>query len=122
VEQARDDIGDLDAGIVQVVLDLDFVAEVTQRADEDIAEESIAQVADVGGLVGIDVRVLDDDLALPAWPGRGLREQSSRDVRTIDGRRQAAPRTPRCPLLRSSGTPGRKCRRTAAGDPSAGSR
>ena len=60
------------------------MAEVTQRPDEDIAEEGVAQVADVGGLVGIDVRVLDDDLAVLARPGRGLRKQSPRDVRTID--------------------------------------
>ena len=34
-----------------------------QQANEGVAEDRVAQVADVRGLVGIDAGVLDEDLA-----------------------------------------------------------
>jgi hypothetical protein len=54
-------VGDLHAGVIDVVLDIDFPAGVTQQTDEGIAEDGVAQVADVGGLVGIDAGVLDQN-------------------------------------------------------------
>ena len=60
--KGRHDIRHLDAGVVDVVLHLDPFAERAQHAHERIAERGVAQVADVRGLVGIDVGVLDDDL------------------------------------------------------------
>src|SRR5713226_3126167 len=65
-------IGHLDAGIVDVVLHLDLVAASAEHADEGIAEDGVAQMANVGGLVGVDVRMLDDDLA-----GAGRRSSDS---------------------------------------------
>ena len=59
-----DDVGDLDAGVVDVVLDLDLFTLVAQATGQRVAEDGVAEVADVGGLVRVDVRVLDDDLRL----------------------------------------------------------
>ena len=39
-------------------MDIDFLAGGAQQADEGVAENRIAQVADVRGLVGIDAGVL----------------------------------------------------------------
>ena len=67
--EGDDDVGDLHAGVVDVVLRLDAVAEPLQAADEGVAHDGVAEVADVRGLVRIDVRVLDDD-ALAAVASR----------------------------------------------------
>ncbi len=67
-----DDVGDLHAGVVDVVLDLDRRAQEPQQPPDGVAEDRIAQVADVGGLVRIDRGVLDDRLR-PA--GRGGRRR-----------------------------------------------
>jgi hypothetical protein len=63
VLEADDDVGHLDAGVVEVVLDLDPLPEAAEEVDEDVAEDGVPEVPDVGGLVRVDVRVLDDDLA-----------------------------------------------------------
>ena len=52
--EADDDVGDLHAGVVDVVLHVDRIAAEAQQADEGVAENGVAQVADVRGLVGID--------------------------------------------------------------------
>src|SRR5271165_5115558 len=59
MEEANDDIGYLDAGVVDVVLDVDFLAGGAEQADEGVAEDGVAEVSDVGGFVGIDAGVLD---------------------------------------------------------------
>jgi hypothetical protein len=70
VQEAHHHVGHLDPGVVDVVLDPDFEAAVAQQPDEGVAEAGVAQVADVGGLVRVDARVLDDDV--PRAPrGRG---------------------------------------------------
>ena len=71
--KAHHHVRDLDAGVVDVVLHLDPAPARAQHADEGVAQDGIAQVSDVGGLVGIDVGVLDDDLlgrpdGLVGWP------------------------------------------------------
>ncbi len=63
VEEADHHVGELDAGVVDVVLDLDGVAQAPLAAGEHVAEHGVAQVADVRRLVRVDVGVLDDDLA-----------------------------------------------------------
>ena len=63
VDEGDHHVGQLDAGVVDVVLDLYRVAEAAQGADQDVAQNGVPQVADVGRLVGVDVGVLDDDLA-----------------------------------------------------------
>ena len=56
-------VGHLHPGVVDVVLDLDLVAEGPQDARQHVSEDGVAQMPDVRRLVGIDVRVLDDPLA-----------------------------------------------------------
>ena len=78
LQEAEDDVHDLDARVVDVVLGLDGLALVPQAADERVAQAGVAEMADVGGLVGIDVGVLDDDLGFvgvkrPAFPRRPAR-------------------------------------------------
>ncbi len=60
--QADDDVGDLDAEIVDVVLHFDRRAAKGQDPRERVAERGIPQMADVRGLVRIDRGVLDDGL------------------------------------------------------------
>ena len=62
IGQTDDDVCDLDAGVVDVVLDFNRRAPEAQDADERVAEGGIPQVADMCGLVRIDGRVLDDRL------------------------------------------------------------
>ena len=62
--EADDDVGDLDAEVVDVVLRFDRRAAEAQDADERVAERRVAQVADVRRLVRVDRRVLDDGLAV----------------------------------------------------------
>ncbi len=57
--KANDDIGYLNAGVVDVVLHVDFLPRSAQQANECIPEDSVAQVADVSGLVGIDGSMFD---------------------------------------------------------------
>ncbi|OQC39426.1 MAG: hypothetical protein BWX64_01631 [Acidobacteria bacterium ADurb.Bin051] len=73
VEETDHDVGELDAGVVDVVLDLDRVAERPQRAPQQVAEHRVAQMPDVRRLVRVDVRVLDDDLRGPCRRGRSDR-------------------------------------------------
>ncbi len=64
MNEADDDVGDLHAGVVDVVLDADLdaglVAVSAQETLEGIAQDGVAQVADVCGLVGVDAGVLDE--------------------------------------------------------------
>ena len=64
----------LHAGVVDVVLHLDSPAERAQQAHQGIAEHGVAEMADVRGLVGIDVRVLDDHLGRFRRYGLGPRQ------------------------------------------------
>ena len=57
-----DDVGDLHAGVVDVVLDFDLASLEAQQPAEGVAEGGVAQVPDVRRLVRIDRRVLDDGL------------------------------------------------------------
>ena len=77
--EADDDVGDLDAGVVDVVLHFDRRAAEAQHADERVAERGVAQVADVRRLVRIDRRVFDDGLAGSARRRRG----PSREARAV---------------------------------------
>ena len=75
---ADQDVGDLDARVVDVVLHLHPVAEEPQGARQAVAQNGIAEVADVGRLVRVDVGVLDQDRV--ARGGRGRRAQLSRQA------------------------------------------
>ncbi len=63
MREADNHVGDLDASVVDVVLDVDAVSGRAQQADERVAQYRVAQMADVRRLVGIDAGVLDQDLA-----------------------------------------------------------
>ncbi len=60
--ESEDDVGDLNTGVVDVVLHLDRNAAESLDAHERVAERGIPEVPDVRGLVGIDGCVLDDRL------------------------------------------------------------
>ncbi len=64
VQESYDHIGDLDSGVVDVVLYIDLVAGGAEQADKRVAKDGVAQVADVRGLVGIDGGVLYEHMAL----------------------------------------------------------
>src|SRR6185436_17664399 len=73
--KSDDDVGDLDAGVVDVVLHFHWMAAKPQDAHQRVAERRVAQVADVRGLVRVDRGVLDDRFL---WPRRRSRERSSK--------------------------------------------
>ena len=59
MNKADDDVGDLHAGVVDVVLHFDAIAGGPQDAHERVAEHGVAHVTDVRGFVRIDAGVLD---------------------------------------------------------------
>ena len=63
VMKAHHHVGHLHAGVVDVVLHFHALAARAHHAHERIAQRGIAQMADVRRFVGIDIGVLDDDLA-----------------------------------------------------------
>ena len=58
--EAHDDVGDLDAEVVDVVLRLDRRAQKAKDAHERVAERGVPQMADMRGLVRVDGGVFDD--------------------------------------------------------------
>src|ERR1700733_6956303 len=64
MQEANHNVSDLDTGVVNVVLHVDFVAGRAEQAYKGVAENGVAQMADVRGLVGIDGGVLNEDVAL----------------------------------------------------------
>ncbi len=72
MEEAEDYVGDLHAGVVDVILDFDQAAGVTQEAREGVAQDRVANVADVRGFVWIDAGVLDDGFGCVRGGGGGF--------------------------------------------------
>ncbi len=62
VQKADNDVRNLHAGIVDIVLYIHFPAGKTQQANEGVAQDGIAQVADMRGLVGINAGMLNQNL------------------------------------------------------------
>ena len=88
VTEADHDVGDLHASVVDVVLDFDRPAAEAQRAHQGVAQAGVAQVADVGGLVGVDGGVLDDRLVGRSAPSAApapdaARRNSARSRNTL---------------------------------------
>ena len=67
VLEGHDDIGDLHARVIDVVLRLHVMSQPLQAADQSVAEDRVANVADVGRFVRIDVGVLDDHPLGARW-------------------------------------------------------
>ncbi len=78
-EEADDDVGHLDTGVVDVVLHLGAVTEPAQAAHQHVPQHGVAQMTDVCGLVGVDVGVLDDDLAGLGRGGGGRGQRVSEE-------------------------------------------
>ena len=97
--EADDDVGDLDAGIVDVVLHFDRRAAEGEGANQRVAERRVAQVADVRRLVRIDRRVLDDGLASLA----GLAVFSVSSPRSVPSAGSAGAMSPRKRAIRNAG-------------------
>ena len=62
VFEAYYNIRNLDAGVIDIVLNFDFVSRGLEYLDKRVANRRISKMADVRGLVWIDIGVLDDDL------------------------------------------------------------
>ena len=93
--EADDDVGDLHAGIVDVVLHFDGHAAEAQDPYQRVAQRRVAQMADVRRLVRVDRRVLDDRLARRPRRPRGRRggcEPRSQERRAIEEDVQVAVR------------------------------
>jgi len=50
----------LDAGVVDVVLHIDFLSGRAKQAHKRVAQDGVAQMTYVRGFVGIDAGVLDE--------------------------------------------------------------
>ena len=70
--EADNHVGDLYSGVVDIVLNVDFVPGVAQQSNESVPENSVAQVSDVRGLIRVDAGVLDQNLAGMRFFGRLL--------------------------------------------------
>ena len=69
-------IGYLHPGVVDVVLHLDPLARPAQHPHQGVAENRVSQMSDMRRFVGIDIRVLDDDLRpVAAWLATGCIQQ-----------------------------------------------
>src|SRR6266404_3756359 len=62
VEKAHHHVGNLDAGVVDVILYIHVAAGRTQQTYKGVAQDRITQVADMRSLVWVDAGVLDQDL------------------------------------------------------------
>src|SRR5260370_21770309 len=83
--EARHYIGDLDAGVVDIILHLDLLAERSQHADERIAQRRVPKVADMRRLIRIDVGMLYNDLFRRRLRGLDLaREQAGAICRAVE--------------------------------------
>ncbi len=60
MREPDDHVGDLDAGVVDVVLHIDPLPSGAQQANESVAEHRVAQVADMRRFVGIDAGMFDE--------------------------------------------------------------
>ena len=71
--KSHNHIGNLNSGIVDVVLHIDFPPSILQQAHKRVAQNGIAQMPDVRSFVGIDAGVLDQESSRKAPPSSALR-------------------------------------------------
>jgi hypothetical protein len=72
VHESDDHISDLNTGVVDVVLNIDFPAGEAQQPDESIAQYGIPQMSDVSCFVRIDAGMLNQYFAAEGGAGRRL--------------------------------------------------
>jgi hypothetical protein len=65
--QSDDNISDLHARIVDVVLDFNLAASGLKNPYKGVSDRGVSEMADVRGFIRIDVGVFDDDLAVVPW-------------------------------------------------------
>src|SRR5436853_2136075 len=63
LQKADDHVGNLNAGVIDVILDVDLAAGEAQQANETVAQNRIAKVSDVRGFIRIDAGVLNQHFA-----------------------------------------------------------
>ena len=63
IQKSHDHVGNLHARVVDVILDVHFPAGKLQQPDKGVAKNGVAQVSDMGRLIGIDAGVLNQNLA-----------------------------------------------------------
>lgn len=83
--QAYNHICHLDACIVEVVLHLHLMSQKAKAANKGITQGGIAQVADMCSFVGIDICMLDNDLARLASqvfedPNQPVKRRSAKEL------------------------------------------
>ena len=64
MSQTDHDIGNLDPGVVNVVLHVDMLPGGAQQTHKGVAQDRVAQMTDVRSLVGIDAGVLDQGMKM----------------------------------------------------------
>ena len=87
MQKSHHHIRNLHAGVVDVVLHVDFLPGGAQQAHKCVAEDGVAQMADVRGLVGIDAGVLDQSMEPALADARGLRRLATVAVPAARSRR-----------------------------------
>ena len=80
--EANHDIRHLDARVVDIVLHFDRTPRRPEHPYESVSQDRVAQMADMRGLIGIDVGVLDDDLVTFSSRGKVQSAQQSMSVVT----------------------------------------
>ncbi len=65
VVEANDDIGNLYARVVYIVLNFHETAAVSQHADEGIAQDRVPKMSNVRSLIRIDIGVFDYNFVGP---------------------------------------------------------
>jgi hypothetical protein len=86
MQKTDDNVSDLDAGVVDVVLDFDAIAGGLQDAYERVAENGVADVTDVRGFVWVDAGVLNHFFGLIRFPfglPTALRRKKLEQLRAI---------------------------------------
>ena len=61
--EAHNHVGDLNPGIVDVILHFDFAPRRLENSNKCVSYRGISKMANVGRFIGVDVRVFDNNLA-----------------------------------------------------------
>ena len=73
MEKTHDNVGNLHAGVVDIILNFNVLAREAQQAYKRIAQNRVAKVPDMRRLVGIDAGVFHQNFAYDRRSASGLR-------------------------------------------------